>query len=297
MRAQDILPDDANEASFAGLTIRKGTVAAFLANARVFADAAQAPGGRAAALAEIEAALPALHALGLFEVLEIRHAPLRALVQGQAQPAQPAQPALDALDVLDVLDVLYAAPAQRIQKAVLERLVPVHEDYLKAATFFAFATGSAQGLDVSPRGGPPGFVQVLDAHSVAFADWPGNNRIESMRNLAGDERAAMLFLFPGLELFMRINGRARVTTEAALLARLAEGGKAPKAAIVLAIDEVLMHCGKAINRAHLWREESRLERDALPSIGQMLASMAMIGQADIAQADAHYDHAVRHDLY
>ncbi|WP_370663050.1 MSMEG_1061 family FMN-dependent PPOX-type flavoprotein [Massilia violaceinigra] len=195
------------------------------------------------------------------------------------------------------LDALYAAPAERIQKAVLERLLPMHEDYLKAATFFSFASGRAQGLDVSPRGGPPGFVQVLDAHTVAFADWPGNNRIESMRNLADDERAAMLFLFPGLEVFMRINGRARVSTEAALLARLAEGGKAPKAAIVVAIDEVLMHCGKAINRARLWRDESRLASDALPSVGQMMASMAMIGQAEIAQVNAHYEQAVRNDLY
>lgn len=80
MRAQDILPDDANEASFAGMTIRKGTVAAFLANARAFADPALADAARAAALAEIEEALPALRALGLFEVLEIRHPPLRALV-------------------------------------------------------------------------------------------------------------------------------------------------------------------------------------------------------------------------
>nr|WP_229505587.1 MSMEG_1061 family FMN-dependent PPOX-type flavoprotein [Massilia genomosp. 1] len=210
---------------------------------------------------------------------------MRALLR---EPAAAPQPDLDAL---------YAAPAERIQKAVLERLVPMHEDYLKAATFFSFASGRAQGLDVSPRGGPPGFVQVLDAHTVAFADWPGNNRIESMRNLAEDERAAMLFLFPGLEVFMRINGRARVSTDAALLARLAEGGKAPKTAIVLAIDEVLMHCGKAINRARLWREASRLEHAGLPTVGQMLASMAMIGEADVAQANAHYEQAVRNDLY
>ncbi|NHZ32327.1 pyridoxamine 5'-phosphate oxidase [Massilia sp. CCM 8692] len=285
MRAHDILPDDTNEASFAGLAIRKGTVAAFLANARAFADPALAADARAAVLADIEADLPALRALGLFEVLEIRHAPLRALLRGQPAATQPD------------LDALYAAPAERIQKAVLERLVPMHEDYLKAATFFSFASGRAQGLDVSPRGGPPGFVQVLDAYTVAFADWPGNNRIESMRNLADDERAAMLFLFPGLEVFMRINGRARVSTDAALLARLAEGGKAPKTAIVVAIDEVLMHCGKAINRARLWREESRLEHAGLPTVGQMLASMAMIGEADVAQANAHYEQAVRNDLY
>lgn len=82
MRAEDILPDDTNEASFAGLAVRKGAVAAFLANARAFADPALASDARAAALADIEDALPALRALGLFDVLEIRHAPLRALIDG-----------------------------------------------------------------------------------------------------------------------------------------------------------------------------------------------------------------------
>ncbi|QPI50350.1 pyridoxamine 5'-phosphate oxidase family protein [Massilia antarctica] len=285
MHAQDILPDDVNEASFQGLTIRKGTVAAFLANARAFADPALADAARAAVQADIEEALPALRALGVFDVFEIRHASLRALIEKREPAAQPD------------LDALYAAPSERIQKAVLDRLVPVHEDYLGAATFFALATGRAQGLDVSPRGGPPGFVKVIDARTLAFADWPGNNRIESMRNLADDERAAMLFLFPGLEVFMRINGRARVSTDAGLLATLAEGERLPKAAIVVAIDEVLMHCGKAVNRARLWREESRLDRAGLPTVGQMLVSMAMIGEADVAQANAHYEHAVRNDLY
>ncbi|MDT1853164.1 pyridoxamine 5'-phosphate oxidase family protein, partial [Acinetobacter baumannii] len=76
---------------------------------------------------------------------------------------------------------------------------------------FCLATSGDNGLDASPRGGPPGFVRVLDPHTVAFADWPGNNRIESMRNLAQDERVGMLFLFPGLDVFLRINGIARVS--------------------------------------------------------------------------------------
>lgn len=76
------------------------------------------------------------------------------------------------------LDTLYDPPAQRIQKAVLDRLIGCHIEYLKAATFFCLATGSERGIDASPRGGPPGFVRVLDSRTVAYADWPGNNRIE-----------------------------------------------------------------------------------------------------------------------
>ena len=204
---------------------------------------------------------------------------------------------------MNELDTLYDPPAERIQKSVLDRLVDFHCDYLRAATFFCLASGSASGLDASPRGGPPGFVHVIDEHHLAFADWPGNNRIESMRNLQQDERIGMLFLFPGLEIFMRINGRGRVRTTPELLERLAEGGKRPKTAIVVAVDEVLFHCGKAINRAGLWRPEARLDRAVLPTPGQMVVALnaAADGKAadpqEAAQLDAHYAHAVRHDLY
>jgi len=202
------------------------------------------------------------------------------------------------------LDALYAPPAERIQKAVLDRLIDIHEAYLKAATFFCLATGSANGLDASPRGGPPGFVHVLDAHTVAFADWPGNNRIESLRNLARDERLGMVFLFPGQEIFLRINGRGRISTAPELLAQLGEGTRIPKTATVVVIDQVLVHCGKAINRARLWADASRIERGALPTVGQMMAAFARLDNADaelgeenIAQIDAHYEHGVRNDLY
>jgi PPOX class probable FMN-dependent enzyme len=201
------------------------------------------------------------------------------------------------------LDALYDPPAERIRKAVLDRLIDFHRDYLRVATFFCLATGSERGLDASPRGGPPGFVHALDDHHVAFADWPGNNRIESLRNLERDERVGMLFLFPGLEIFMRINGRARATIDDALLTRLSENGKRPKTAIVVAIDEVLYHCGKAVNRAGLWRPERHLDRAALPTPGQMLEALTAAAQgraadaATAAQLDAHYEHGVRHDLY
>lgn len=202
------------------------------------------------------------------------------------------------------LDALYAPPSEMIQRAVMDRLLDFHREYLSVATFFCLATGSDKGLDASPRGGPPGFVHVLDERTVAYADSPGNNRIESLRNLVRDDRMGMLFIFPGLELFMRINGRGTVSTDPALLARLGEGGKTPGTATVVAIDEVLLHCGKAINRARLWQPESQLDRARLPTVGQMIARFSKMAdpQADmdaaqVAQVNGHYDHAVRNDLY
>lgn len=298
MRAKDVLADDASHVEMNGVTVRKGTVAAFIANAAAFEDGKLTGAARQTVLADIRDALPALRAAGLFDVLEIRNPQLRAFVD---QPASEPDP--DAELPID-LDALYAPPSDMIQKAVLDRLVDFHEQYLRAATFFCLASGSGQGLDASPRGGPAGFVHMLDAHHVAFADWPGNNRIESLRNLERDGRVGLLFLFPGLEIFMRINGQARISTDPALLMQLGEGGRLPKTAIVVAIKEVLLHCGKAVNRAHLWADASRIAAETLPTVGKMMAALAKmgdtpqdIGDDQIAQLNTHYAHAVRNDLY
>ncbi|XYD11807.1 pyridoxamine 5'-phosphate oxidase family protein (plasmid) [Methylobacterium sp. NMS12] len=195
------------------------------------------------------------------------------------------------------LDRLYAAPSEMIQKAVLPHLAPFHEAYLAAATFFCLASGRAQGLDASPRGGAPGFVKVLDRHHLAFADWPGNNRVETLRNLVEDDRLAMLFLFPGLEVFLRVNGRGRISTEPPLLGVLREGVKEPKTAIVVTVEQVLFHCGKAINRAGLWRPEARIDRARVPSIGQMKVALTGGSPTEVEAVDAHYTQSVRLDLY
>jgi PPOX class probable FMN-dependent enzyme len=195
------------------------------------------------------------------------------------------------------LDQLYVPPSDMIRKAVLDHLIDFHIAYLKAATFFCLATGSDRGLDASPRGGPPGFVHVLDPRMLAFADWPGNNRIESMRNLQRDDRVAMLFLFPGLEVFLRINGRARISTDPELCRRVAEDNRLPKVAFVVTIDEVLFHCGRAINRARLWSETSKLDKRSLPTAGKIMAAIAKLAPGKVEQLDAQYDHRVRNDLY
>lgn len=192
---------------------------------------------------------------------------------------------------------LYSPPSERIQQAVMPELLSFHEQYLAKATFFCLATGRDAGLDASPRGGPPGFVKVLDSKTIAFADWPGNNRIESMRNLTQDNRIGMLFIFPGLEVFMRINGHGYISDNRDLCSRLAEGDKIAKSAIVVTIDEVLFHCGKALNRAKLWQAESQLNAKSLPTPGQIMAAMTR-QDASVAKAvDEQYQHAVRNDLY
>lgn len=195
------------------------------------------------------------------------------------------------------LDRLYSPPSTFVQNAVKDYLTEFHVAYLRVATFFCLATGSENGLDASPRGGPPGFVHVLDTRTLAFADWPGNNRIESMRNLLRDDRLGLLFLFPGLDVFMRINGRGRVSTTPDLLERVADGRRTPVSAIVVSVEQVLFHCGRAISRARLWDPNAQIERGALPTVGKMLVALAQIKERSADELDSHYAHEVKNNLY
>jgi predicted pyridoxine 5'-phosphate oxidase superfamily flavin-nucleotide-binding protein len=131
----------------------------------------------------------------------------------------------------DEIEALYAPPHPPVVKAVKDHLTDFHLQYIEKATFFCLATGTEEGLDCSPRGGEPGFVRVIDPKTVCFADWPGNNKIASLRNLTERDQVAMLFLFPGLDIFMRINGRAGVTVDEPLLEQLTEDNRRPKTAI------------------------------------------------------------------
>ena len=197
----------------------------------------------------------------------------------------------------DELDEIYARPSENVMKAIAHRLHAHHRAYLAKATFFSFATVRDAGLDVSPRGGPPGFVRVIDDQTIAFGDWPGNNRIESMRNLVHDNRVAMVFIFPGLEIFLRINGTARISTDKDLLSNVAEGGRLPKTALVVSVQELIFHCGKAINRAGLWKAESQINRKELPSVGVIMRDLAGTPSDSVATVNEHYDTGVKNDLY
>jgi predicted pyridoxine 5'-phosphate oxidase superfamily flavin-nucleotide-binding protein len=138
---------------------------------------------------------------------------------------------------------------------------------------------------------------VIDPKTVCFADWPGNNKIATLRNLTERDQVAMLFLFPGLDIFMRINGRAGVTVDEPLLEQLTEDNRRPKTAIVVMVDYVFYHCGKAINRARLWKPDAQLERRSLPSPGVMMKELAKIEDLASEDLDRKYDDAMKHELY
>lgn len=155
------------------------------------------------------------------------------------------------------LRALYAAPSKRAIDKVVSRLTDDHRRFLARSPFFVLGTVGVSGLDVSPRGDPPGSVAVLDDGRIAIGDRPGNRRLDGMLNLLDDPRIGLLFFIPGLNETLRINGRARISADPGLLERLAVRGKPPLTALVVSIDEVFHHCAKALMRAELWAAGSQ----------------------------------------
>jgi PPOX class probable FMN-dependent enzyme len=143
--------------------------------------------------------------------------------------------------------------------------------FIARSPFVCIGTAAANGRgDVSPRGDAPGFVQVLDPHTLFIPDRPGNNRMDTMINIVENPHVGLLFLVPGFEDLLRVNGRATIVRDDSLLERAAVKGKTPKVGIRVAVDEAYLHCAKAIKRSRLWDPASRHERSELPSLGRMI---------------------------
>jgi uncharacterized protein len=153
-----------------------------------------------------------------------------------------------------------------------------------------------RGMDVSPRGDPPGFVKVLDEHHLAIPDRPGNNRLDTMENLLENPEIGLLFVIPGIGDVLRINGTARLTRAGPLLETMAANGKLPKLAIVVHVAEVFLHCARALMRARLWSNDYRLERNQLPTLGRMIVEQATSTGLSAEEADARIN-AAYHNLY
>jgi PPOX class probable FMN-dependent enzyme len=148
--------------------------------------------------------------------------------------------------------------------------------FLATAPLMILATTSSTGTDASPRGGPPGFVAVLDDRHVAFADLSGNNRLDSYTNVLEDPRVGMIFLVPGVGETLRINGRASLSTDPAVLARTAIDGVVPKVAVLVEVDECYIHCAKALRRSGVWDPTTWLSADERTSAAEVIVDQFQI---------------------
>ena len=168
--------------------------------------------------------------------------------------------------------------------------------FIAASPFLCLGTSSVHGADVTPRGDQPGFVQVLDDHTVLIPDWPGNNRLDALTNVQANPVVALLFFVPGMLETLRVNGRAEVSTDAAMTGRWDMAGKRPRSVLRVAVDEAFMHCGKALIRSRLWAAESQIDRTTLPTLGQMLKDQTRLpDSADELQRSL--EDGYKHRLY
>jgi hypothetical protein len=155
-----------------------------------------------------------------------------------------------------------------------DRITPQYRRLIEAAPFAVLATCGPEGLDCSPRGDPPGFVRVVDEHTLLIPDRRGNNRIDSLRNLVRDPRVSLLFLIPGVGETMRVNGRAVISADPKLTQSFGLNGKTPKCVLVVTVERAYFQCTKAIIRSQLWDPATQVDRKTLPTPGSILAELS-----------------------
>lgn len=186
------------------------------------------------------------------------------------------------IEDIAALEALYSTPGQASLRKVVHRLTPLHSEWIRTSRFCVLTTVGDGGTDGSPRGDDGPVVLELDEQTLAMPDWRGNNRLDSLRNIVTDGRVSLMFMVPGSNTVVRVNGRAKLSAEPALRARFERQGKQPATVIVIRIGEIYAQCARAPLRAGIW---SRDDSAGLPTMGDLLAE-ASEGEDGGAQYDA-----------
>lgn len=188
---------------------------------------------------------------------------------------------MDWIDTINDLEALYGTPQSAAINKVATRLTPLYRKWIMTSRFCVLTTVGETGTDGSPRGDDGPVVMELDETTLAMPDWRGNNRLDSLRNVVSDGRVSLMFMVPGSNTVVRLNGAARLTADPELRARFEKGGRQPATVIVIAIKEIFTQCARAPMRAGLWQRD---DTDGLPTVGEILAEMT-----DGAEGGSDYD--------
>lgn len=194
------------------------------------------------------------------------------------------------------LEAAFPPPARPSVAKELDHVDANYAAWIRASPFLVVCTAGKDGLDASPRGDPAGFVEVVDPKALLLPERRGNNRLDSVRNLLVDPRIALLFLIPGQGESLRVDGRARVSADPALLQRFELAGQRPKLVLAIQVRSVFFQCSRAIVRSDLWSPERHVARGALPTPGEILAA-ATAGDIDGEKYDRELPGRVRATLY
>jgi len=191
---------------------------------------------------------------------------------------------VDTIENPERLREVYGAPSERSLKKQLSRFDKHCRAFIARSPFLVIASSDPSGrCDASPKGDAPGFVEVLDDETLLIPDRLGNNRVDTIRNVLERPGVGLIFFVPGLNETLRVNGRARIITDAASLEPLAVNGKVPRSGILVSADEIYFHCGKALIRSDLWNPEKQLRRSEFPSLGRILADQ--IGGVTVEESE------------
>ncbi len=174
------------------------------------------------------------------------------------------------LSTPESLRALYEPVRERSAAKQLEALDVHAMRYITLSPFVVLATGGVDGMDASPRGGEPGFVQVVDAHTLLIPDSPGNNRLDTLQNLVRTPQVGLLFLVPGVDETLRVNGTAVLSVDEAERAMCEDARRVPKLVIRVTVQACYLHCAKALMRSELWDPAHHQPRSCMPSMGEML---------------------------
>lgn len=201
-----------------------------------------------------------------------------------------------AVTTREELATLFDRPTERVVKKELDHVNAAGRAFIAASPLLVLATSGGQGLDCSPKGDGPGFVQVeADGKTLLIPDRVGNNRIDGLKNLIEDPRVGLIFFAPGANETFRVNGRARISVDPALKRRFAVKGKEPKVVIVVSVDQAFQHCPKALLRADFWRAGKSGRPQGVPTLGDF--AKARDPAADNKAVDAQYYGRVMDELY
>jgi PPOX class probable FMN-dependent enzyme len=189
------------------------------------------------------------------------------------------------ITTLEQLREIYAPPAVRTLRKELGQLDRHCREFIALSPFVLLASADRSGAcDVSPKGGPPGFVRVLDDRRLLIPDATGNRKLESLQHMLENPRVGLLFLIPGMGETLRVNGHVRLTRDPALLEGLETGGRPPALALVVTAERAYLHCAKSILRSGLWRAETWPAPADLPSAAKILSDHLAIGGVEGASA-------------
>jgi PPOX class probable FMN-dependent enzyme len=195
----------------------------------------------------------------------------------------------------EALRSLYGPPLPIAERKVLPRLDRHCRNFIALSPFLVLASADGEGgVDASPRGDPPGFVQVLDDTTLLIPDRRGNNRLDSFQNVLTTPSVGLIFFVPGIGETLRVNGTAEVTTDPALLAASAVEGKVPTSGLRVTVTEVFFHCAKAVIRSKLWDASRHAEKGSFPSLGRIISDQT---QADFDEVEQRTVEAYRTKLY